>query len=124
VFDWSGTATGTAPTLNLNGATVASGSLAAGGALTYLATGGVTLSASSKTNDIVTKNSGLVINTGALMMNLINEIQRFNLMTTIDLIEAEFETYNNSISKGVIHHKFKLRYTKHYPSSRMPRQFF
>jgi autotransporter-associated beta strand protein len=45
VFDWSGTASGT-PTLNLNGTTVASGSLAAGGALTYVATSGVTLSAS------------------------------------------------------------------------------
>ena len=78
VFSWTGTATGT-PTLNMNGVTVSSGSSGSGGTLTYYATSGVMLSASNKTNDVVTDSATTANSTSGSTYSNVNKLPTTSL---------------------------------------------
>jgi autotransporter-associated beta strand protein len=82
VFSWSGTATGT-PTLNLNGTTVSSGSSGSGGTLTYYTNSRVTLSASNKTNDVVTDSATGENSSGGSTYSNVNKLLTTSLSMTI-----------------------------------------
>ena len=118
VFSWTGTATGT-PTLNMNGVTVSSGSSGSGGTLTYYATSEVMLSASNKTNDVVTDSATTANSTSGSTYSNVNKLPTTSLSADsyqdnnlTDPITPSDNTSGLVVNAGALHRNLIIEFAR------------